>query len=381
MTEKASQPINVVSNPAIEVWEIVDYFKEYIDGYVLCDASSDQWFRNLAVTLCGMTNSIPVNPSDAATAESHGLTKKGNVNNYTSYMAFLTENLSQIDPYTSLELDPGKDGGPRDYAAMQSTMVFYAPGDAITRTNILSTINNGSTPIPVFGWDNKDANPDIQEYNFLNSVSIYGDFVVASDQSMNLSFLASSGTAPKKYPDPSYEQLTYDSTKIYVTFLMSDGDNLQLMTNNLNTKIWYGNPNRGNFPIGWTMSPAMYYLEPDVWNFYVDSATVKDELILGPSTIGYVMGNVTTNSSKFQAQNNYLDDFLTKSNIRSIMIFGDHVKPDIDWNNYDYLRGIMNSNSNLAGIFYKAYNDDEPRYPQIISNKPVRLCVLGAKYP
>lgn len=101
-------------------------------------------------------------------------------------------NKPQIVQWSCFGLNPGIKGDPIDYAAMLGLMVYYIPGDAITRTTILEIVNCQNMPIPVFGWDNHDAIPNIAEYNFLNRVSICGDFAVASGLSMGLPLMASS---------------------------------------------------------------------------------------------------------------------------------------------------------------------------------------------
>lgn len=358
LTTKENNPLTEVPTPSENLWDIIDYFKTSISGYVIYDNSGNDMYRNIAVTYASILNCIPIKSDMEKDAGDHGLTKMGDANQFTSYLDFINQSKDFISPHFAMELDPGPgltDDGPRDYAAMLGGGVFWAPGDANTRTSILDAIMTDGTPaLPVYGWDNKDAIEAIQEYNFLNSVSLTGNFVVASDHSANMSLLSSTNTSPVKIPETGTNELVYDDTKIYVSFVMSDGDNLQLMTNNLNTKVWYGSPHRGEFPMGWTLPPAMYYLQPDVWNFIMSRASDNDEFLIGPSTIGYVMGNATNNMAGFNAQIEYINTFLTQSGMKLGMVFGDHVKtPDDYTGNYGYLGGI--AGSDLDGVFYRAY--------------------------
>lgn len=359
LTTKENNPLTEVPDPSDNFWDIVDDFKTSISGYVTYDNNGNDMYRNIAVTYASILNCIPIKSEMENVANDHGLSKMGDANQFTSYLDIINKNIDLISPHFAIELDPVPgltDDGPRDYAAMLGGMIFWTPGDADGRTSILDAIMTDDAPtLPVYGWDNKDASEAIQEYNFLNSVSLTGNFVVASDHSANMSILSSTNTSPVKIPESGTNELVYDDTKLYVTFIMSDGDNLQLMTNNLNTKVWYGSPHRGKFPVGWTLPPAMYYLQPDVWNFIMSRASNNDEFLLGPSTIGYVMGNVTQNPDGFDAQIEYMNTFLAQSGMNMGMVFGDHVKtPDDYTGNYDYLGSI--TGSDLEGVFYRAYN-------------------------
>lgn len=77
--------------------------------------------------------------------------------------------------------------------------------------------------------------------------------------------------------------------KIYVAFILSDGDNLQYVEH-LMRKLW-SNPDRGAVPMGWTLSPAMLDAMPGALNYYHQTATDNDNLISGPSGYGYVYPN------------------------------------------------------------------------------------------
>ena len=78
--------------------------------------------------------------------------------------------------------------------------------------------------------------------------------------------------------------------KIYVAFILSDGDNLQYVEH-LMRKLW-NDPARGQVPIGWTVSPAMVDAMPGALNFYYESGTRNDNLISGPSGYGYAYPNM-----------------------------------------------------------------------------------------
>jgi GxGYxYP putative glycoside hydrolase C-terminal domain/GxGYxY sequence motif in domain of unknown function N-terminal len=75
--------------------------------------------------------------------------------------------------------------------------------------------------------------------------------------------------------------------KAYVSFTISDGDNLQYDQHRM-AGLW-GDPVRGSIPIGWTISPALVQAAPSLAAYYIRTASPNDELIAGPSGAGYML--------------------------------------------------------------------------------------------
>ena len=74
--------------------------------------------------------------------------------------------------------------------------------------------------------------------------------------------------------------------KAYVSFTMSDGDNLQY-DQYRRAGLWR-DPARGSMPIGWTISPSLVQTAPSLAAYYMGTASPNDELIAGPSGAGYM---------------------------------------------------------------------------------------------
>ncbi len=79
---------------------------------------------------------------------------------------------------------------------------------------------------------------------------------------------------------------TIDTSRVYVSFTMSDGDNLQYIQHRM-LQLWQ-DPARGSFPLGWTISPVLSQAAPAMAAYYVRTATAQDEFIAGPSGAGYM---------------------------------------------------------------------------------------------
>ena len=74
--------------------------------------------------------------------------------------------------------------------------------------------------------------------------------------------------------------------KAYVSFTISDGDNLQYDQRRM-AGLWR-DPVRGSIPIGWTISPSLVQTAPSLAAYYMNTASANDELIAGPSGAGYM---------------------------------------------------------------------------------------------
>ena len=85
--------------------------------------------------------------------------------------------------------------------------------------------------------------------------------------------------------------------KIYVAVAVADGDNAQYNQHVMRMGHQWDSPDRNKLPISWTMSPALYYMAPQMLNYYYKTAGT-DALICGPSGIGYTksMNKGTINS-------------------------------------------------------------------------------------
>src|SRR6266700_4312687 len=95
------------------------------------------------------------------------------------------------------------------------------------------------------------------------------------------------GLAPSSATDAGLAPaLSAVTPKAYVSFTISDGDNLQYDQHRM-AGLWR-DPVRGSIPIGWTISPSLVQTAPSLAAYYMDTASANDELIAGPSGAGYM---------------------------------------------------------------------------------------------
>ncbi|HEY7416549.1 MAG TPA: hypothetical protein VH593_15250, partial [Ktedonobacteraceae bacterium] len=109
--------------------------------------------------------------------------------------------------------------------------------------------------------------------------------VLASDFFTNLEVW--SATCPETIQvAPLPAPLSTEPDKRYVSFTISDGDNLQYLQHRM-LHLW-DDAGRGRLPIGWTFSPLALPVAPALVAYYMSTATTNDEFIVGPSGAGYI---------------------------------------------------------------------------------------------
>jgi len=102
--------------------------------------------------------------------------------------------------------------------------------------------------------------------------------------------------------------------------LMSDGDNICLMCGGWATDPkWFGSPDRGKIPLGFTMSPALAALQPSVLAYAHSHATENDTLVAGPSGLGYIYPDKFSDLALFS---NQTAQFMNKGGLRLLNIIG-----------------------------------------------------------
>lgn len=184
----------------------------------------------------------------------------------------------------------------REYAvAIGATTIWLDPDIASESTLLNSFLASMPAGSNFMGWWPNEQ-PGVER------TSQYGITTIASDWSTNLT--VHSGM-PRTVNLKAMPQKPALQNKIYVAFILSDGDNLQYVEH-LMRKLW-NDPARGQVPMGWTLSPAMLDAMPGALNYYWQSSTDNDNLISGPSGYGYTYPNSWPDQTK-------LNNFVAKTN-------------------------------------------------------------------
>lgn len=350
---------NICYENISDPWKLLNKFKSTLKGYILYSNSNPSSINN-ACSLSSLKDALPIEESLEVKVNNYDInTLIKNCRDTNSYWAY--ENLwnSGLNHSTVIQLSPDKSMALRDYAIMSKSLIFYEDNtnDTTLREQIFNSMDETARCL---GWG-----PD--EFNNVSIASKYGVDVIAADWSYNLSVLSSFNPTPQT--QTSQIDVPEDDNVHYVTFIMSDGDNQQwLLGSNYSSEKWYGSKNRGNFNLGWTLSPSLYYLAPTVFNKYYESA-ILDYYLVSPSGNGYIYPSKYP-QDKLINYTNRLNEYMKKVDQKYVVIIDDNSFYDIDlWDKYT-------SCSNIDGLFYLDYKRNNNYKGEIIwsNNKPIVSC-------
>ncbi len=350
---------NICYENISDPWKLLNKFKSTLKGYILYSNSNPSSINN-ACSLSSLKDALPIEESLEVKVNNYDInTLIKNCRDTNSYWAY--ENLwnSGLNHSTVIQLSPDKSMALRDYAIMSKSLIFYEDNtnDTTLREQIFNSMDETARCL---GWG-----PD--EFNNVSIASKYGVDVITADWSYNLSVLSSFNPTPQT--QTSQIDVPEDDNVHYVTFIMSDGDNQQwLLGSNYSSEKWYGSKNRGNFNLGWTLSPSLYYLAPAVFNKYYESA-ILDYYLVSPSGNGYIYPSKYP-QDKLINYTNRLNEYMKKVDQKYVVIIDDNSFYDIDlWDKYT-------SCSNIDGLFYLDYKRNNNYKGEIIwsNNKPIVSC-------
>jgi len=303
---------------------LLKYQSEY-NGLVVTDTNVPDTL-NLATTIAGVKNELICNPDllPTLTNAPYNLAVlddlRGKFSNKYQVYGYLYTNYWPLCTHRLMAgLQPNLDGVLRDYlVAMKVATVWLDPGPAnLQDQSTLGLFLSGMTPANgvYIGWWPSEGNG-------LGWIAQYGIPVLASDFLRNASVFGGASCViniPDIPPPPPLQN------KVYVSLILSDGDNIQYMQHVM--KMDWSTAARGTIPIGWTVSPLASDVDPGMLNYYWNTATTNDCLISGPSGAGYAHIE-NWNAANMAAMARVSDTYLRRAGLRIITIW-DQVTPAV----------------------------------------------------
>ncbi len=348
--------IQVVNHSSFSA--IFEYFRALgiIKGYVLYDHATNSRSLTAATSICGPAQAIAVDKSIESDIKMAGVGKKlidvSDMNEKWVYNAYPQGFSKSI----CAELSPGIFHQLRDYATLTNSFTFY---DGLTdfRDNVMSALDPGSY---CFGYyaDN--------EFNMVAKASALGISMLPADVASNLAVHSSIyGTTGLKQRDPA-ATIPTETGVHYVTFLLSDGDNIAYDLWSLQS--YYSNTIRGTIPMGYTITPSMYDLAPAALRWYYDNMTAKDYFVCGPSGSSYVFPSRMP-AAALDAYLVKLNEFTGATGLRIVNILDQKGQNAVNQPLWDkYL-----AKPNIDALMYTGYGEtpgDTPRI-EFFNGKPM----------
>jgi hypothetical protein len=298
-------------------WELITKYRSEISGLIVYDSAQAHTI-NLASVLAKSKGALIASPLllSKLTAAPYNLPilidLRGKFNSKLAvYQSLYDIYWPTLDHRLLIGLNPGvHKAALREYAvALGAAVIWLDPkvaGESELLDKFLSSMSPGAT---FMGWWPEEA-PGIER------ASNYGIATIASDWSTNLTVHSGTSRIVHIKPIPPKPAL---KNKIYVAFILSDGDNLQFIEHAMR-KLW-DNPDRGAVPMGWTVSPAMLDAMPGALNYFYQTSTKNDNLISGPSGYGYTYPNTWTDENLLKQFVAKTQDYNNRAGLRVITIW------------------------------------------------------------
>jgi len=200
----------------------------------------------------------------------------------------------KFSPHVSVLQQPGAPVPLADLSVRCGALTWFGDGDCKTSplaTEALSVLTSGDSI--VIGWGGGDD----PEWDCVHAATVQGAMgVIAADWAVNLGVMMDSSD-PARLPAPSTKMLknSEPSGKHTVSFVMSDGDNVQWVLNDWSQpkggNDWWSSESRGDVKLGWTFNPTLATVAKPVFVTIFGGKTDNDEFIAGPSGAGYSFPN------------------------------------------------------------------------------------------
>jgi hypothetical protein len=266
-----------------DLWTIIDRYTKrgIINGYILYRADASKGALNehraaidcsvnVATTLAGILNGIIVEEALEPQARQHGLKQLIDVRNKTQAWCFETYK-EQFNRNMACTQDPQRPHV-RDFAIAQTAFTCYgydAPMPALMKW--LAPLS------PILGWNGGD------EFKTTEMSSRWGHIQTATDWCINLPILMAGTEKASQSFLKSFDPRTinWNDTRSAVSFISSDGDNVQWSEGNFfRNKSYWADPNRGKIPFGWSCCFAhLAQLCPEAIEYAASTQSTNDSFI------------------------------------------------------------------------------------------------------
>ena len=263
-------------------------FPDYAKGMVIYDPDFKDSI-NIATTIAGQNDCIIVSPAQAGRQNLpvHTDLRSQHWDNRSQAYDWARQHLlNGASSYAVAGLDPnstdGRVAGLRSFLVANRIFVYWLDSRSSEQSLLMEQIYKTFPPLAVhLGWF-------IDESSGVKLTSKASMPVLATDFFSNLEVWTSvPATTSMAQPKHDVPAITTDSSRVYLSFTISDGDNLQYIQHRMLGR-WQESAHDGSFPLGWTISPVLSQAAPVMAAYYAHTAKPTDELIAGPSGAGYM---------------------------------------------------------------------------------------------
>lgn len=342
-------------------YSLVKLFKDEVKGLVLYSTEKSEHYANLAVTIAGLDNLLPVTAAIKEKLVKNGLDfpvvedlTGQTMTSASAIYTYLYNNYWSRCNHRLLISERPKIPYIHDIGvACGSACIWLDPRNNSEKT-VMDKFLKEMTPGTSFvmGWFPEERS-GVGEGTRYGLSSVPGDFFE------NATVYTAVQKPVKISPVPKRPKL---ENKVYASVYISDGDNIQYCQHAM-AKI-FEQGGRGKIALNWTISPALAEIAPMMLNYYYGKATTNDCFVSGPSGAGYTMpynglsGSYyasSTSASLLVPYAKLTERCLEESGLRVITVWDNLSAPQRKAyaENIPYLYGLTinhNAGTNVAGV-------------------------------
>jgi hypothetical protein len=359
-------------------WRLLEEFADVPQGIVIYDPDVLDTI-NAATGLAGLRDALAVSPEVAAKLAADGYDYpvledlRGRFTGRLDTYQWTYDNLWPEATHRMLVgLKPeGQRTGSaylRDYPVANRSLVIWLdsaiPEERALYARFLADMPANS---PYLGWFPPG------EFSSTQLCSENAVYVLPADWFANMSVWSGTRAEPIEQPKAKATRLR---NKIYLTFTMSEGDNLQYNQRVLR-RIW-GDPARGSIPLNWGISPLLLDAAPAMLRYYQSTATPNDHFMAGPSGAGYINPTPWPDAD-FRTYTTQSGSYLAKAGLETVYVLN-RVDGPSQWMTEQEVDAYIDD-IDPAGVMFgwerctvtKMLNDELPQSVVMLNNNVAEL--------
>lgn len=305
--------------------QLADKYKNELKGVILYSTEKSAHYLNLASTVAGLEDAIPVTPQLNELLQQRNIQlpiiadfTKLPFTKATEIYEYLYDHYWNRCTHRLLVSLPPQRGFVRDLAIASGAAIVWLDARKWNENTVLRKFMKAMKPGEsiITGWY-------AEERSGIGLATEYGLSTIPSDFFENTTVYAG---MQQQIQYPEVPKMPVLENKIYLALYMSDGDNVQYCQHAMST-LW-DKKGRGIIPINWTISPGLVDFGPAMLNHYYTTATANDFFASGPSGMGYsliydahnYLWNATSGAD-FTPYAKLTQQYLEKSGLRVITIW------------------------------------------------------------
>jgi len=297
--------------------EVFDRYKHYIDGLIIYDHNLLDSI-NVATFLAGVNNCVVIHENMVEDFRNLGITEirfdlRNQFISKTELYSWAWDNFKQYANMNMMASLNPSNAFFRDYAVASNIFCFFltpgplGPTDEINLFKVI--VSEYPDNVPVFGWYYDPAGA-LGEYEAVKILSKSGKYSFCA-AIPDFTVFSSINEIDHKQKLVNFNSSKYKvgnkvKNKIYITCVVSDGDNVVYDYRTLQS--YWQNPDRGSVPIGITLEPSMFKIFPTGLKYYYETATENEYFLAGPSGAGYCYVDLNPAFPQFLNHSKYAMD-------------------------------------------------------------------------